>query len=148
MKNRGHKWKMKRGGLDPYMLIITLNVNTVNTPIQETVWQNGFFKKWPKYLLSTRNSLTCELSCVWLCGPMDCSLPGSSAHGIFQARILKWSAISHSGGSFRPRDQTHVSCISCTGRWILYLQRHLGSPYYNMLLLLSRFSHVRLCVTP
>ena len=43
--------------------------------------------------------------------PMDCSLPGSSVHGIFQARILDWVAISFSRGSSRPRDWTCVSCI-------------------------------------
>ena len=37
---------------------------------------------------------------------MDCSPPGSSVHGIFQARILEWVAISFSRGSFQPRDQT------------------------------------------
>ena len=42
--------------------------------------------------------------------PMDCSLPGSSIHGILQARILYWVAISFSRGSSRPRDQTPVSC--------------------------------------
>ena len=42
---------------------------------------------------------------------MDCSPPGSSVHGISQARILERIAISFSGGSFLPRDQTHVSCI-------------------------------------
>ena len=45
-----------------------------------------------------------SLSCVRLCDPMDCSLPGSSIHGIFQAKILEWVAISFSRGSFRPRD--------------------------------------------
>ena len=53
--------------------------------------------------------------------PMDCSSPGSSVHGIFQAGILEWVAISSSRGSSQPRDRTHVSCISCIGRWILYL---------------------------
>ena len=47
-------------------------------------------------------------------------LPGSSVLGIFQARILEWVAISFSRRSSRPRDGTRVSCISCTGRWILY----------------------------
>ena len=42
---------------------------------------------------------------------MDCSLPGSSVHGIFQARVLEWIAISFSRGSSQPRDQTRVSCI-------------------------------------
>ena len=48
---------------------------------------------------------------------MDCSPPGSLVHGILQARILEWVAISSSRASSRPRDQTHVSYI---GRWILY----------------------------
>ena len=43
--------------------------------------------------------------CPTLCDPMDCSLPGFSVHGIFQARILKWVAISFSRGSSRPRGQ-------------------------------------------
>ena len=47
-----------------------------------------------------------------LCDPMDCSPPGSSVHGIFQARILKWVAISYFRGSSRPRGRIHVSCIA------------------------------------
>ena len=51
-----------------------------------------------------------------LCSPMNRSLPDSSGHGIFHARILEWVAPSYSRGSSPHRDQTHVSCI---GRWIL-----------------------------
>ena len=51
---------------------------------------------------------------------MDCSPPGASVHGIFQARILEWVAISSSRGSSRPRDQTWVSCDSRNSRRILY----------------------------
>ena len=43
---------------------------------------------------------------------MDCNLPCSSIHGIFQARVLEWVAISFSRGSFRPRDRAQVSCIA------------------------------------
>ena len=50
-------------------------------------------------------------SCPTLCDPMDCSLPGSSVHGIFQARILEWVAISFSKRSSRLRDWTRVSRI-------------------------------------
>ena len=50
-------------------------------------------------------------SCPTLCHPMDCSLPGSSLHGILQARVLEWVAISFSRGSSRPRDRTRVSHI-------------------------------------
>ena len=49
-------------------------------------------------------------SCLTLCDPMDCSLPGSSVHGIFQARVLEWVAISFSRRSSQPRDWTWVSC--------------------------------------
>ena len=51
--------------------------------------------------------------CLTGCNPMDCSLPGSSVHGILQARILKWVAMPSSRGSFQPRDQTHIVCESC-----------------------------------
>ena len=50
-------------------------------------------------------------SCPTLCDPMDCSLPGSSLHGILQARVLEWVAISFSRGSSQSRDWTLVSCI-------------------------------------
>ena len=43
---------------------------------------------------------------------MDCSLPGSSVHGILQARILEWVAISSSRGSFPPKDPTWISYIA------------------------------------
>ena len=50
--------------------------------------------------------------CLTFCDPMDCSLPGSSVHGILQARIREWVAVPFSRGSSQPRDQTHVSCIA------------------------------------
>ena len=64
--------------------------------------------------------------CLTLCGPVDCTLPVSSIHGILQA--LEWVTISSSRGSSQPRDQTHVSYVSCVGRWVLYLWCQLGSP--------------------
>ena len=59
-------------------------------------------------------------SCATLCDPMDYSLPVFSLHGPLQVRILKWFAMPSSRGSSRPRDQTHVSYISCIGRQLLY----------------------------
>ena len=50
--------------------------------------------------------------CPTLCDPVDCCPPSSSVHGILQARILEWVAISFSKGSSRPRDQTQVSNIA------------------------------------
>ena len=54
----------------------------------------------------------CVQSCPVLHDPMDCSPPGSSVHGILQARILDQVAISFSRGSFQPRDETWVSSIA------------------------------------
>ena len=54
------------------------------------------------------------------CDPMDCSPPGSSVHGVIQARTLEWVAIPSSSGSSRPRDRTHVSYVWCIGRRFLY----------------------------
>ena len=57
-----------------------------------------------QHLQSLQLSLT-------LCNPMDCSLPGSSLHGIFQARIVEWVSMSFSRRSSRPRYWTQVSTI-------------------------------------
>ena len=78
-----------------------------------------------KHVLSRFNCAGCVLClvaqpCPTLCDPMDCSPPGSSDHGISQARILEWAAISYSQGSSQPRDQTHISYVSCIGGWVLY----------------------------
>ena len=54
-------------------------------------------------------------SCPTLCNSMDCNPPGSSVHGILQARILAWVVIYFSRGSSQPRDWTWVSCIA---RWL------------------------------
>ena len=71
----------------------------------------------------------CWVSPVRLCvTPMDCSPPGSSVHGILQARILEWVAMPSSKGSPPPRDQTRVSCVSCIGRRFLPLP--LGSLWH------------------
>ena len=55
-----------------------------------------------------------EVTQSWptLCNPMGCSPPCSSVHGIFQARVLEWVAISFSRGSSQPRDRTQISCVA------------------------------------
>ena len=67
--------------------------------------------------------------CLTLCNRMNCSRPGSSVHGIFQARLLEWVAMPFSRGSFQPWDQTCISYVSCISRCVLYHQHHLGSPF-------------------
>ena len=64
--------------------------------------------------------------CLTPCDPMDYSLPGSSVHGILQARILEWLPISFSRITARPRDRTRVSCIM--GRFFT-IREALRSPY-------------------
>ena len=58
-------------------------------------------------------AVRCFLRIIYqtLCNPMDCSPPGSSVHGILQARIMEWGAMPSSRGSSWPRDWTHVSYI-------------------------------------
>ena len=68
------------------------------------------------------------------CDPVNCSLPGSSVHGIFQVRILEWVAISYSKQSSWPRDQTCVSCVSCMARRIIHHCATWEAPILHLLL--------------
>ena len=70
--------------------------------------------------LETNCFCLCSQLCPTLCEPMDYSLPGSSVHGIFQARILEWVAISSYRRSSQPRDWSCISWVSCIGRQTLY----------------------------
>ena len=58
--------------------------------------------------------------CPTLCNHMNISPPGSSVHGILQTKIPEWIPIFSFRGSSPSKDQTHASCVSCTGRQILY----------------------------
>ena len=64
------------------------------------------------YLNSSKSESEFAQSSPTLRDPMDCSLPGSSIHGVLQARVLEWAAIAFSRGSSRPRDRTQVSHIA------------------------------------
>ena len=63
-----------------------------------------------KYTYAQTHTLLCSVaqSCLTLCDPMDCGPPGSSVHGILQARVLEWVAIPFS----RESSQTRVSCVA------------------------------------
>ena len=69
------------------------------------------------------NTIPAAQSYPTLCNPMDCSPPGSYVHGIFQARILAWVAISFSRGSSQPLNPGLPHC-----RQILYCLSYQGSP--------------------
>ena len=56
-------------------------------------------------------------SCLTLCNPMDCSPPGSSVHGILQARILVWVAVSSFRGSYPPRIKPILQADSLYQGW-------------------------------
>ena len=71
---------------------------------------------------------------------MDWSPPGSSVHGIVQARLLERVALPSSRGIFPIQGSNHVSYVSCVGRWVLYHSYHLGSPF--LWLFLFRHTHV------
>ena len=83
--------------------------------------------------------------CPTLCDPMDCSPPLSSVHGIFQARVLEWVAISFSRGSSQPRDRTQVSPIVSK---TLYHLSHQGTCNKLLLLFCNKLlflTHTHIC---
>ena len=82
---------------------------------------NGIFSLSPHRVEGARHwsGCVCARSRPTLCKPMDCSPPGFSIHGIFQARILESVSISFSRETSWLRDQTRVSFVSCLGRRIL-----------------------------
>ena len=85
-------------------------------------WKENIHFIFPLALDLSLSSVPAKLvqSRPTLCNPMEPSPPGSSVHGILQARILEWVAISSPRGSCPPRDQTQVSYVSCIGRRIHY----------------------------
>ena len=72
--------------------------------------------------------MLCAQCCLAVCHPMVCSPLSFSVHGISQARILEWVAISSSRGSSLPKDRTRLSCVSCISGRILDHWQHLVSP--------------------
>ena len=70
-------------------------------------------------------------SCLTLCDSMDCSPPGSSVHGILQARIPEWVAISFSRGSSQPRDGTQASCTAGGCYTVCFTAPHVSSLQLN-----------------
>ena len=72
------------------------------------------------YVISQVVVVVYLLSCVTLVTPWTVSHQAPLSLGFFQARILEWVAVFFSRGSSQPRDQTHISCVSCIGRQILY----------------------------
>ena len=93
--------------LSPYHhSVLRLNVSSSERSWRATKCKEG------SYSLSMKGEMLVTQSCPTLYNPKDRSLPGSSVHGILQARVLDWVAIPFSRGSSRSRDWTQVSCIA------------------------------------
>ena len=92
-------------------------------------WVASYFSKLP-HRAGIMNEWSHSVMCPTLCDPMDCSLSGSSVHGIFQARVLEWIAISFSRGSSWPRDRTQVSRIT-DRRFTIWANLAPGTLEYN-----------------
>ena len=108
--------------------------------------KGGMYREERKEIVLTICTLACSVTqlCLTLWNPMDCSLPGSSVHGISQARILEWVAISSSRGSSQPRDRTRVSCLA--GRFLT--TEPPGKPRWDSHLPKSSLSELRGYVQP
>ena len=106
-------------------------------------------KKKSSHLLSpqmVKESESVSQSCLTLCDPMDWIPPGSSVHGISQARILEWVDIPFSRGSSWPRDQTHISCIA--GRFFTVWAAREAQEYWSGILQgeIQGLNHHLLCL--
>ena len=98
-----------------------LQYSCLQNPMGRGAWRatvHGIAQSWT-WLSDQHTHVDLKYSCVCIsrsvmsdCDPMDCSPPGSSAHGILQARILEWVAMPFTRGSSQSRDQTRVSSIA------------------------------------
>ena len=93
-------------------------IDAMENACQLALWSSVPAEWWMGHLLPTSPPFfflycCCGQSCLIHCEPMNWIPPASSVHGIFQARILEWVAMPSSRISSWPRDQTHISCISC-----------------------------------
>ena len=107
------KWHRHWSFRDKYIFLIAQRSQAISSCVCVCMCMRDFSRPQCMPLtLKERKEREVTQSCPILCDPMDCSPPGSSVHGIFQARVLEWAAISFSRGSSPPRNQTRVSCIA------------------------------------
>ena len=105
-------------------------IASVAAPLNPSLYcrQNTIVLAWgPCISLNSYISQVPAQLCLTLRDPTDCSLPGSSLHGISQEEYWSGLPFPPPGESSRPRDCTHISYISCINRWVLYHLRHLGT---------------------
>jgi len=106
--------KIKESSYDPEIPLLG------TYPEKTTIQKDTCTPEFTEALFTTARTRVCAQSCPTLGNPTNRSLPGSSVHGLVQARILEQVALSYSRGSSQPRYRTCVSHLSCIGRWILY----------------------------
>ena len=104
----------------------------LRAPLQSFFWSFPFLSVSSSVVLESESKVA--QSCPTLCNPMDCSLPGSIVHWIFQAKILEWVTIAFSRRSSRPRDWTRVSRI-VGRRFTVWANREVLNDYLKSLLL-------------
>ena len=92
------------------LAVLYPNPNVTMSEVLDSAFWEKQSVPWPRAM---RKAVLVAQSCPTLCDLMGCSPPGSSVHGILQARILEWVAISFCRGSSWPRDWTKDSCIAC-----------------------------------
>ena len=116
-------WQTERVHFHFTFLLLSVCVRKSKSPTQALGWAVTWWgmgrRKYSGGGTQTASEILFRHSVVsqLFCYPTDYSPQGSPVHGISQARILEWAAISFSRGSFQHRDQTHISCM---GRRILY----------------------------
>ena len=109
-------FRRDRGTMMPSPQHLQLKYSLVH--LQQMMPGVSGLRTW-NYAIWCACTLTCSVASDSL-GPVDCSPPGSSVHGVIPARIPEWVAISSSRGASQLKEWTHASCITCPGRWILY----------------------------
>ena len=101
-------------------------IKTEGNRVPGRLWSKGAHQPWASYMQAPlyKSSLTCACvrakllqSCLTLCDPTEHSSPGSSVHGILQARILEWVAVSSSRGSSQARDPCLLCLPALAGRF-------------------------------
>ena len=125
------------GNLEVHEMEINVLSNMNNYPpnVYTKTTSSSLDGKTQKYLVENLSMYLwcmCTQACQTLHNAMNNSLPGSSVHGIPQARIFEWVAISSSRVSSLSRNQISDSCISFIGRWILLPLSYLGSPSMSL----------------
>ena len=116
------------------------NTSCLHVSILWVVYSLSWERIWEKQITYSfiQSFIVCacmlsHFSHIWLCNAMDCILPGSSVHGILQARILEWVAMPSSRGFSHPRNWTRVSCF---GRQVFFTTNATCEAWFSFIQLI------------